>query len=239
MNSFLKILMPLLAVLIYTSNTHAESVRQANTVVELFTSQGCSSCPPADKIMGDLIKEPGVLGLSFAVTYWDYIGWKDTFGSAKNDERQTQYRDKLNARYVYTPQMIIAGADHFVGSNLGQLKDNLQRYDGHAKKIPLSWSLNQNKLTIELPKSETNAVIWQIDIDHNQPVVIGRGENNGRTITYHNIVRKSQIITSWEGQKKSITLNLEDLKHEGRDGCAILVQEQGFGPIVAALIIDL
>ncbi len=222
-----------------TGFAHASSARQPGTVVELFTSQGCSSCPPADKILGDLINDPDVLGLSYSVTYWDYIGWKDTFGDAKNDARQTHYRDQMDARYVYTPQMVIAGKQHFVGSNKSQLEDNLHQYRGHAKSIPLSWRFEGNKLFIELPTSTANAVIWQVDIDHSKAVKIRRGENHGKTVTYHNVAREMRNIGAWNGQKKVISLDLSTLRHEGRDGCAILVQEKGYGPIVAALVIDL
>lgn len=189
--------------------------------------------------MGNIIKDPSVLGLSYAVTYWDYIGWRDTFGSAKNDQRQASYRDQMNARYVYTPQMVIAGQDHFVGSNEGQLQDNLEEYKGHAKHIPLTWRFEDNMLKVSLPKSKAKAVIWQVDIDHSQPVRIGRGENTGKFVTYHNVVRNTRNIAQWDGRKQEISLNLDDLKHEGRDGCAILVQQGGYGAILAALIIDL
>ncbi len=239
MTYFSKLLISFVFVAALANSAQAGNIRQASTVVELFTSQGCSSCPPADRIMGELVKDPSILGLSYAVTYWDYIGWKDIFGSPKNDERQARYRDRMNARYVYTPQMIIAGKDHFVGSNEGQLKNNLQQFKGHAENLLLKWHLEENILKIELPERQTNATVWQVDIDHEKPVKIGRGENTGKTIIYHNVVRDTQNLASWNGEKKVISLNLDTLEHDGRDGCAILVQEEGYGEIIAALIIDL
>ena len=89
--------------------------------------------------MGKLVKRSDVLGLSFSVTYWDYIGWPDTFGHPLNDARQTKYRDMMDARYVYTPQMVVAGQQHFVGSNENQLEDNLHTFKGHAKALKLNW----------------------------------------------------------------------------------------------------
>lgn len=228
-----------LILLITVGTAHAKSARQPSTVVELFTSQGCSSCPPADSIMGKLVKDPDVLGLSYAVTYWDYIGWKDVFGSPQNDARQVNYRDRLHARYVYTPQMIIAGSDHFVGSNASKLEDSLRDYKDHAKNIDLIWRFTGEKLEIDLPATNQNAIIWQVDIDYAKEVKIRRGENTGKTIVYHNVVRNTQEIASWDGQATTLSLDLSLLMQAGRDGCAILIQENGYGPILGALIIDL
>ncbi|MBL4907004.1 MAG: DUF1223 domain-containing protein, partial [Sneathiella sp.] len=205
MTYFFKFLITVSFAATLTGLAQAGNVRQADTVVELFTSQGCSSCPPADKIMGELVKNPAILGLSYAVTYWDYIGWKDIFGSPKNDERQVRYRDRMKARYVYTPQMVIAGEEHFVGSNAAQLKNKLQQFQGHAKAIPLKWYFEGSTLKVELPASQAKAVIWQVDIDHNKPVKIRRGENTGKVLTYHNVVRDTRKIGTWNGQKKIIS----------------------------------
>ncbi|WP_169544120.1 DUF1223 domain-containing protein [Sneathiella aquimaris] len=221
------------------TSASALDVRQPKTVIELYTSQGCSSCPPADKLMGEIVQKPDVLGLSFAVTYWDYIGWKDTFANSENDARQTRYRDQFGARYVYTPQMVVAGADHFVGSNAHELEQNLLAFKGHAEQIKLTWRIDGNRLFINLPDHLNGATIWQVDIDHKQEVQIGRGENTGKSITYHNIARRTQPLENWDGQHKTIELDLAALMNEGRDGCAILIQERGFGPIIAALEIDL
>ncbi len=210
-----------------------------DTVVELYTSQGCSSCPPADAQMAKLIKNPAVLGLSFPVTYWDYIGWKDTLASPINDARQVQYKDHLNTSYVYTPQMVIAGQDHFVGSSNTRLLDNLELFKGHAQRIPLKWQFTDTGIEINLPAGPTNAVIWQMDIDQMKEVAIGRGENTGRTITYHNVVRKIEKLEEWDGTPKSLNLSLENLISEGRDSCALLIQQDGYGPIIAALLIKL
>jgi len=229
-----------LPALLISASVQAVEIRQPETVVELFTSQGCSSCPPADALMGQLIENnDNVLGLSFAVTYWDYIGWKDTFGSAANDIRQSEYRDRLGARYVYTPQMVIAGQEHFVGSDSAKLTSHLEQFKGHAHQIPLSWQLNGKKATISLPKIEGGARLWRIDFDAAQQVAIGRGENTGRNITYHNVVRDSHLLENWNGEAKEITLDLAELEHQGRTGCAIIVQRNIGGPIVAALQIDL
>ncbi len=229
------------ALLLASFNVSAMEAHQPSTVVELYTSQGCSSCPPADALMGRLVEHGGkeVLGLSFAVTYWDYIGWKDTFGRSENDIRQARYRDQMGARYVYTPQMVVAGENHFVGSDGAKLKEQLSRFDGHAKKLDLKWRIEGKKIHITLPQSDTPATLWQVDIDHLKEVNIQRGENSGRQITYHNVVRNSERLQSWDGNPTEIVLDMAELEHQGRDGCALLVQKGESGPIIAALQIDL
>jgi len=229
-----------LPLLLAATSAQAVEVRQPSTVVELYTSQGCSSCPPADALMGQLVEnKKDILGLSLAVTYWDYIGWKDTFGSPQNDIRQAEYRDAMGARYVYTPQMVIAGQDHFVGSDSSKLIRHLEKYKGHAQQIPLVWQIEDNTAVISLPELEGGAHLWRMDIDAVQQVSIGRGENAGRKIAYYNVVRASKLIKSWNGKATKISLNLTDLEHQGRSGCAIIVQRGIGGPIVAALQIDL
>lgn len=229
----------LIVMLVSASTALARDARQVDTVVELYTSQGCSSCPPADKLMESLIQSPDVLGLSLPVTYWDYIGWKDTLASGLNDARQANYKDPLNSRYVYTPQMIVGGEAHFVGSSSAQLEAKLALFKGHAQKIKLSWRFIEGGIEVTLPQSNMKATLWQLDVDFAQEVAIGRGENSGRTITYHNVVRNIESLGRWDGTAKTLKLALGPMMAEGRDGCAVLVQQGEFGPILAALIIDL
>ena len=216
-------------------SVHAESAHQPSTVVELYTSQGCSSCPPADKLLGELVKDENVLGLSFGVTYWDYIGWKDIFGSRDYDTRQAEYRTRFNSRYVYTPQMVVGGTDHIVGSDRSGVTSLIEKHADHAKSLPLAWSFNGDQLNINLPVGSGNATLWLVDLDREKDVDIRRGENTGKIITYHNIVRNIRAIGKWNGEAKTIELDLADMRAEGRDGCALLVQQDGYGPILAAL----
>ena len=213
----------------------AQSAHQPSTVVELYTSQGCSSCPPADKLLGDLVKDDRVLGLSFAVTYWDYIGWKDIFGNTDHDDRQVEYRGRFNSRYVYTPQMVVGGKDHVVGSDSSAVTALIKKHADHAKSLPLEWSFNGDQLDVTLPSGSGNATIWLADIDSAKDVDIRRGENTGRIITYHNVVRKIRSVGDWTGEMKIISLDLNEMRAEGRDGCALIVQQEGYGPILAAL----
>ncbi|MAZ03159.1 MAG: DUF1223 domain-containing protein, partial [Sneathiella sp.] len=135
---------------ISVSSVSAESAHQPTTVVELFTSQGCSSCPPADKLLGELIEDENILGLSFSVTYWDYIGWKDIFGSVDNDARQVGYRGEFNSRYVYTPQLVVDGVDHMVGSDRSGVTALIKKQAGTAKPLPLQWSFKGDELVVTL-----------------------------------------------------------------------------------------
>lgn len=218
---------------------HAQTAHQPSTVVELYTSQGCSSCPPADELLGMLVTDEDILGLSFAVTYWDYIGWKDTFGTKENDARQSQYQKALDSRYVYTPQMVIDGREHVVGSDASGVKSLIEKYSGTANNLPLTWSFNGNKLEIHLPSSDKQATIWLVDLDRMTNVDIERGENTGKTVTYHNIVRNVRSLGEWDGTARTFELNLAEIRQSGRDGCAIIVQQAGYGPIFAALNISL
>lgn len=213
----------------------AQSAHQPSTVVELYTSQGCSSCPPADKLLGDLIKDDSVMGLSFAVTYWDYIGWKDIFGSPDNDDRQVEYRSRFNSRYVYTPQMVVGGVAHAVGSDGSAISSLIEKHANHAKSLPLEWAFNGDQLEVILPSGSGNATIWLVDIDRSKDVDIRRGENSGRIITYHNVVRKIRPLGEWTGDAKTLALDLKEMRAEGRDGCALILQKDGYGPILAAL----
>ena len=228
-----------LLVLTAASFVNAQSAHQPASVVELYSSQGCSSCPPADKFLGELVEDEEILGLTFAVTYWDYIGWKDTFGNKDNDYRQVNYKKKFSSRYVYTPQMIVGGTEHKVGSDTHGVRALIKDQAGHAQQLPLTWSFAEDSLQVDLPAGEGNATIWLVDIDHAAEVDIGRGENSGRKITYHNVVRQIRSLGDWDGNAETISLDLAEMRQSGRDGCALIIQRAGYGPIIAALNVKL
>jgi len=217
----------------------AQSAHQPSSVVELYTSQGCSSCPPADKILGELVQDKDILGLTFSVTYWDYIGWKDTFGNKDNDNRQVYYKQEFGSRYVYTPQMVVGGKEHKVGSDRSGIKSLIADNAGHAQQLALSWAFNDDMLEVQLPEGDGEATIWLVDIDRSNDVSIGRGENTGQKITYHNVVRKLRSLGNWDGSAQKIVLDLAEMREMGRDGCALIIQQGGHGPIIAALNVEL
>ncbi|TNE38049.1 MAG: DUF1223 domain-containing protein [Alphaproteobacteria bacterium] len=225
--------------LLFTGVSFAADIHQPKSVMELYTSQGCSSCPPADRLMGDLVKDKDVLGLSFAVTYWDYIGWKDTFGSPANDARQAHYRDSFHARYVYTPQMVVDGRTHVVGSDRNGVTALLDKDEAAAPPLTLAWNRKGDILEVDLPQGSEEAQIWLFGYDTAKSVNVGRGENSGRSLTYHNIVRDIHDAGSWDGSPRKLELDLTKMRAEGRDGCAFIIQKANYGPVFAALNIPL
>jgi hypothetical protein len=208
------------------------------TVVELFTSQGCSSCPPADTILRSLRERPGILTLSWPVDYWDRLGWEDTFANPHNSMRQAAYNKRLGRGGVFTPQMVFDGLIQCVGSKNEQVRKRISaaraidRIDVH----PLI-SQNSSTLTVTLPETKIDGIItvravWYLG---NATVAIGNGENRGRTLHYTNVVRESDMLEDWNGKAKTIAINIEDGLKAGADHFALLLQQDYYhGPIIGA-----
>jgi len=207
-------------------------------VVELFTSQGCSSCPPADKYLGELAQRDGVLALTYHVDYWDYIGWKDTFATPATTQRQHEYGRSLGQRYVYTPQMVIGGRVHEVGSHRMAVDMAIDKAH-QAAMVPIGIRrLDGGQIAVSIPKGMGEADILLMRFDAKHTVDIARGENSGRALSYYNVVRDFRRIGVWSGQPVELTLSMAELMEGGRDGCAILLQTSGSGPILGAARID-
>ncbi|AYG65489.1 DUF1223 domain-containing protein [Rhizobium sp. CCGE531] len=207
----------------------ASSDSRSLTVVELFTSQGCSSCPPANANLIKLSKRDDVLTLSFAVTYWDYLGWKDIFDKQEFTDRQVAYEAPLHQSGPYTPQMVVNGTRTVVGNNLAdvtQLLATVSRLKGP------SIALSQSGARIgggEAPRSAAD--VWLIRYDPNLiNVPIARGENAGSTLPHTHVVHALKHLGQWDG--KPTTFDFSKAPDELRT--AILVQEQQGGPILAA-----
>lgn len=210
----------------------------ARTVVELFTSQGCSSCPPADKLLGELARRDDLLALSFHVDYWNYLGWRDPFSSAEATDRQRNYRRPLGKRYVYTPQMVINGAAEAVGSS----RDTVLRLIEQARGMPtLDISVDHSggdRASVRIadgPRQARPAAVWLMFYDRRHATEIRRGENEGVTLVNTNVVRVLKRIGSWTGTAVKIDLSLKQLGAAGRDACAVIVQQDGSGPILGAV----
>jgi Protein of unknown function (DUF1223) len=152
----------------------------APVVVELFTSQGCSSCPPADRLLGELAGHPDVLPLSFHVTYWDRLGWPDTFGLEDSTRRQQLYADWLGQPRVYTPQMVIGGRIEVVGSSRGRVIEAIDLLQGHGEPGP-ELTVTGDRLSVAAG-DQGAAAIWLVAFDDHQDVAIERGENRGKTL---------------------------------------------------------
>lgn len=223
----------------------AESRATSPIVVELFTSQGCSSCPPADAYMNDLSQRENVLALSLPVDYWDYLGWKDTLASPAHTNRQRAYQKALGTRNVYTPQMVINGQAHAVGSNRSLVEEAIAK-QRTSDTTPPSIHFNKQGDILELkvsasamPHDQKHATLWLVRYNKETPVTIERGENRGKTIAYVNVVREMMPIGMWNGTAVTIDMPMDSLMAQGYDGCAAILQADGQGPILAAAELNL
>lgn len=215
----------------------AHAGQPGRTVVELYTSQGCSSCPPADRLLGELARRDDVIALSFHVDYWDYIGWKDPFASPETTARQRAYRRALGKSYVYTPQMVIGGTEQAVGSDRFQVMGFIRKMR-RAPMIDISVAHGAgHTATVRIGRGHGQArpaPVWLVFYDREHVTEIRRGENEGVKLTNSNVVRKLMRIGSWRGRELKLKLSLDELGAKGRDGCALIVQQAGMGPILGA-----
>ena len=205
---------------------------QNTVVVELFTSQGCSACPPADELLGRLGKRDNVIALALHVDYWDYIGWKDKFANPAFTKRQKGYARSFDSRSIYTPQMVVNGVQDVVGNRPMDVSDAVQ---AHANKgLPVSLDIARNGNTLSI-KAEGKVGIPPADIilvryTPSQKVDIPRGENAGKSMTYTHIVTEWKDIGDWNGRSPI----QESVSVEGDAPVVVLVQAKNHGPILAA-----
>ncbi len=205
-------------------------------VVELFTSQGCSSCPPADALLGELAARGDVIALSLHVDYWDYIGWKDPYGNPRNTERQRAYAGELGLRYIYTPQMVIDGRENIIGSHRDEILASLEVAAERRKPVAVDF-IPGNGGTVVISEGhapDRGATIWLAIFDESHDTQVKRGENEGRTIHNVNVVRRLERLGTWMGKRLEIPLNLDGAAARGSFGCAVLVQQGRHGPVMGA-----
>ena len=215
-------------------------------VVELYTSQGCNSCPPADAYLGELAKKKNIIALSFHVTYWDYLGWKDPFALKASTKRQRAYSRHFRRGFVYTPQMVIDGQSEVVGSRRRSVQRAIRKAAVREDKIAITFRKGKDgKLYAVLPTRQASgaaehATIWMALFDRSRTTDIRRGENGGRKLTYHNVVRKLKALGGWDGKGKSIALPVHAAGPDGaRDGCVVIVQDNRTGRIIGAALMPL
>jgi hypothetical protein len=199
------------------------------TVVELYQSQGCSSCPPANTNVNSIADRPDILALSFAVTYWDRLGWRDTFAQAQFTKRQYDYASGLHHSNVYTPQVILNGRHDLNGINSGELVEAISS----AGRVPSqALSLVNDTLQIAAGRVPAPADVWLVRYDRRAILVpISAGENSGRTLPHRNIVREFVRLGTWTGAPVSFRVAPAS---DPNFATAVLVQMQNGGPIVAA-----
>jgi len=206
--------------------------RSVPTVVELFTSQGCSSCPPANDNLAAVSERPDVLALSFGVTYWDYLGWKDSFARPEYTTRQYNYERTLHRATAYTPQMVIDGESDIVGASASELDQAIAAAQRDAGKPATSIAFTESKVSIGAGSApEDPADVWLVRYDPNVvQVPVARGENGGRTLPHKNVVHELTRLGAWNGGAESFDLPpaMDGLK------TAILIQTAYTGPILAA-----
>ncbi len=221
--------------------TGSAGAAEAPTVIELFTSQGCSSCPPADRVAGELIKNRSdVIVLSLPVDYWDYIGWKDTFAQHAFTERQRTYARARGDGQVYTPQVVVNGLTHAVGSDPGSIDSAIVQSKSalEGKHVALKLVPSADGLTVEIGAAPegmdvSNAKVMLADFKGSADVKIGRGENSGSKVTYYHVVRDLKSLGAWTGKAQTIKIAKADLVKGGSDGCAVILQSSDGGPVLA------
>lgn len=206
-------------------------------MVELFTSQGCSSCPPADRNLAALAARDDVLALSLHVDYWDYLGWRDTFGSPEHTRRQYAYRESLGARVVYTPQVIVHGTLDVPGYHPDRINDAIAEIASTPGETDIAINGSDGMMAAQITKMDNPrpCTIWIASYSQSATVEIRRGENAGKAITYHNVVDKLLRVGSWRGSEGAKI----DLPQPGPgQGVAVWLQDDATGRIVAASFIE-
>jgi hypothetical protein len=224
---------PLIAGLVIATCSIALSEPKAaepKALLELFTSQGCSSCPAADKLLGELADDPSLIAISDPIDYWDYLGWKDTLASPAHSMRQRAYARVRGDRQVYTPQIVVNGAMHALGSDRAAIERTIVQTDQKpaVMSLPVLLALGGGNLNVTVQnKSGEHAggEVWLCPLEHAVTVDIDRGENRGRTITYHNVVRRWVKLGDWGGTDATWTVPLSEIEADGVDAAAIMVQE--------------
>jgi hypothetical protein len=196
------------------------------TVVELFTSQGCSSCPAADKLLGELAKDERLVALSVPVDYWDYLGWRDTLALHAHSVRQKSYADARGDRQVYTPQVVVNGVVQAIGSDRREIDRAVAAAEvNRVPGIPVSLKRNGDQIDIEIGAGSGTAVpIYLLSIACETKVAIRKGENRGKTITYFNSVRSWRRLGEWTGTAMRMSVPVSELAATGADGLAIVIQ---------------
>lgn len=228
-----RFLVPLIATLSAPLAASADPV-----VVELFTSQGCSSCPPADDMLGELAGREDVVALSLHVDYWDWIGWADTFADPAYTERQRAYAAAAGSEVVYTPQFVVGGSDAIAGAKGMALSDAIAAHSDAARDVLRIASTDRGRVVMAMPQDlPAPAQLILVSILPEADIRILHGENAGRDVTYHNVVRDWTVLDDWDGT--ALTLDLPALD----DGLDHVVLAQAMpdglpGPILGAVRVD-
>ena len=212
----------------------AASAASPRAVIELFTSQGCSSCPPADKLLGELSRDPTLVTLSLPVDYWDYLGWKDTLALHGHSNRERAYADTRGDREVYTPQAVVNGLVPVVGSDKAAIEEAIAKTRETAAplSVPVAVGVADGKVSVSIAAAsdpQGAAEVWLCPVTGKVRVTIGRGENHGRVLTYTNVVRRWVKLGVWDGKAETFSVPVAslpdaDFSLQDIDHVAVVVQ---------------
>lgn len=206
------------------------SAGDKRAVLELFTSQGCSSCPAADRLLGEFTRDPSLITLSLAVDYWDYLGWQDTLALHGHSKRERAYAEARGDRDVYTPQVVVNGEVAVLGSDKAAIERAIAQTRTKAQplSVPVTLKIADGKIVADVAAA-TGAVrqaeVWLCPITGKVTVNVGRGENGGKTLTYYNVVRGWKKLGDWNGTVASFSHPLDDVQGADIDSFAVLVQK--------------
>jgi hypothetical protein len=226
----------LLALLFATIATRADAGTATPVVVELFTSQGCSSCPPADALLGELARRPNIVALAYHVDYWDDLGWKDRFAIPQSGQRQQGYARRLSSSGAFTPQAVISGDTSVVGSNRAAI-DRALAEPRDALAVVLSRA--DASLHIDLPERWREPMdLYLISYLAEATTPIGRGENARRSLQEFNIVRSFVRVGRWDGTPRRMTVPLASIPADATAVAAVL-QRPNQGAIAGAATLAL
>ena len=212
----------------------AKAASDLPVLVELFTSQGCSSCPPADKLAASLKASTGATVVSFNVDYWDYLGWRDTLAKPEYTQRQMDYAKSRGDNDVYTPQMVIDGERHAVGSNQDQVTNAISAAHKTQSKLPMTLQANDKELIVELGEGTPmpEATLWLMAVAPIVLVKIERGENAGHEVDYYNVVRKLVPAGMWNGQAAKLTFPRKGIITGDVKTCLAVLQKGKVGQVI-------
>ncbi|HXL98983.1 MAG TPA: DUF1223 domain-containing protein [Rhizomicrobium sp.] len=236
----IRTVLPCLALAACLIAAPAAAVGKRPVVIELFTSQGCDSCPPADAILGQIAAtRHDVLAMSLPVTYWDILGWRDTLASDANTRRQKAYSDTMKRGGIYTPQVIVDGEDDLVGSREPAIDAAIAAREADMSAVPVALSATPQEIRVVVGAGHgpQDATIWLFHILSKSTVSIGGGENSGQKITYRNVVRDVRAVGMWKGQQVTLDLPRAEMTSPPHDAVAVVVQQGGYGRILGAAML--
>lgn len=225
----------------WAQNPHTLSAGPPRAVIELFTSQGCADCPAADALLKTFLKKDDIIALTLPVDYWDYLGWKDTLAGPRNAERQRAYVERFGTGTVFTPQAVINGSMEVLGSDEAEIDRAIRATETvlSSSRIPVHFWHFGNTIIIETGGAPSGsepreATIWLAVVQKSVSVSVKGGENAGKTLTYHNVVREFTPVGVWNGRPATIRLARAAIMRPETEDLIVLIQEASTGPIIGA-----